>query len=62
MKKYGYLEEEDSHSGALYTEEGISKVIKTLQEFGGINQTGVLDNDTLKVICFNTCYKRNIKK
>jgi hypothetical protein len=49
LKNFGYIEEDDSTSGALYTEEGISGIIKTVQKFGALEQTGQLDNDTLAV-------------
>lgn len=49
MQRYGYLEEGDGESDALYSEEGISEAIKTLQRFGNIPQTGVIDNSTLEV-------------
>lgn len=49
MKKYGYIEEGNGESAALYTEEGISDIIKTMQKFGGINETGKIDNATLIV-------------
>lgn len=53
MQHYGYLEKGDGQSDALYSEEGIETAIKTLQKFGNIEQTGVIDNDTLKVILLN---------
>lgn len=49
MKKYGYLQMDDGHSEALYTEGGISETIKVMQRFGGINETGVFDEATQKV-------------
>lgn len=49
MKRYGYLEEGDGESDALYSEAGISEVVKLVQKFGNIPQSGIIDNDTLKV-------------
>ena len=49
MKKYGYLTAGDSNSEALHTEESVTAAIKNMQMFGGINPSGVLDADTLKV-------------
>lgn len=51
MQRYGYIEEDAGDIGALYTEDGISAVIKTMQKFGGIAETGKIDNATMKVIC-----------
>lgn len=50
MRKFGYLNDDNGDSEALYTEEGLSNIIRTLQRFGGIQETGVLDNATFKVI------------
>lgn len=55
MKKYGYLEQDDGASEALYTEEGISNIIKTMQRFGAIEQTGKIDNATLKLMKSKRC-------
>lgn len=49
MKKYGYIEEDNGDTEALYTEEGISHIIKTMQRYGGIAETGEIDNATIKV-------------
>lgn len=49
MKKFGYLNEDNGLSSALYTEQGISNIIKSVQKFGDIPQTGLVDNATLKV-------------
>lgn len=50
MKQYGYIEETLSDSEALYTEEGLKDVLKTVQKYGAIPETGIIDNATLKVI------------
>lgn len=49
MKHYGYLPPDTDTSAALYSEEGLYSVIKEIQRFGAIPQTGVLDNATLHV-------------
>ncbi|KAJ8920311.1 hypothetical protein NQ315_011973, partial [Exocentrus adspersus] len=48
MKRYGYIEEDNGESEALYSEDGISQIIKTMQRYGGIEETGRIDNATLK--------------
>lgn len=50
MRKFGYLESRPSTSEALYREDAIIAAIKNVQNFGAINETGVLDNATLKVV------------
>ncbi|RZC33595.1 matrix metalloproteinase-25, partial [Asbolus verrucosus] len=55
LTKFGYVEEDDGSSGALYTEKGISDTIKTVQRFGAIEETGILDNATLKLMSSPRC-------
>lgn len=49
MKRYGYLAPDTDTSAALYSEEGLSNIIKDIQKFGAVPQTGKLDNATLHV-------------
>ncbi|XP_072376121.1 matrix metalloproteinase-24-like, partial [Diabrotica undecimpunctata] len=46
MKRYGYIKMDTGDSEALYTEGGISEIIKVMQRFGGIEETGVFDDAT----------------
>ncbi|KAJ8937960.1 hypothetical protein NQ314_011647 [Rhamnusium bicolor] len=55
MKKFGYIEEDDGDSEALYTENGISEIIKSVQKFGAIEETGQIDNATLKLMTSRRC-------
>ncbi|GJQ71260.1 hypothetical protein Trydic_g10999 [Trypoxylus dichotomus] len=65
MKRYGYLPPDTDTSAALYSEEGLSSVIKEIQKFGSIPQTGKLDNATLQLMSAPRCgvpdiqYKRS---
>lgn len=49
MKKFGYLKESPQNAEALYTEEGLVEKIKLMQKYGGIPETGIVDNATIKV-------------
>ena len=49
MKRFGYLEPGPPDSEALYTAEAVKGAIKEVQKFGAIPQTGVLDEQTMKV-------------
>ena len=49
MQKYGYLTAGSPNSEALHTEESVTDAIMQMQLFGGLKQTGILDEDTLKV-------------
>ncbi|KAK4875222.1 hypothetical protein RN001_011644 [Aquatica leii] len=54
MKRYGYLED-TPNSEALYTEDAIRDVIKNVQKFGGIDETGIIDNATLALMKSPRC-------
>lgn len=49
MQKYGYLVDDNGQSEAIYSEENLSNIIRNMQKFGAIEETGVIDNSTLKV-------------
>ncbi|XP_045475029.1 matrix metalloproteinase-17-like isoform X2 [Harmonia axyridis] len=55
MKQYGYLKADKENSAALYTEDGLSEAIKTVQRFGALKETGRLDNATLKLMSSPRC-------
>ena len=59
MQKYGYLTAGSPNSEALHTEESVTDAIMQMQLFGGLQQTGILDEDTLKV---GSKYKMIINK
>lgn len=47
MQKYGYLNQTGPQ--ALITGDAFVAALKLVQKFGGLEQTGKIDNDTLKV-------------
>lgn len=49
MKKHGHIQEDNRNSVAVYTQDEISDSIKTMQRFGGVPETGRIDNATIKV-------------
>ncbi|KAK9890647.1 hypothetical protein WA026_012006 [Henosepilachna vigintioctopunctata] len=55
MQQYGYLKKDRNTSAALYTEEGLSDALKVVQRFGAIEETGKLDNATLKLMASPRC-------
>ncbi|CAG9760054.1 unnamed protein product [Ceutorhynchus assimilis] len=55
MKKYGYLVDDNGQSEAIYSEENLSNIIKTMQKFGAIEQTGVIDNRTVELMASLRC-------
>ncbi|KAH1017672.1 hypothetical protein HUJ05_008280 [Dendroctonus ponderosae] len=55
MKKYGYLVSDNGQSEAIYSEENLSNIIKNLQRFGAIEETGVIDNETVKLMGSPRC-------
>ncbi|XP_018329458.1 matrix metalloproteinase-25-like [Agrilus planipennis] len=49
MKKFGYLES-GTDSEAIYTKEAFSEIVKMVQRFGALPQTGLIDNKTLELM------------
>ena len=49
MKKFGYLGDSSANTEALHTEESITEAITQMQLFGGVQPSGQLDEETLKV-------------
>ena len=63
MKAFGYLETGPADSEALYSSSAIVEAIQKVQKFGGLSQTGELDDKTMKVkiFCYN-CGLRRFRK
>ncbi|KAJ7984490.1 hypothetical protein DPEC_G00355360 [Dallia pectoralis] len=47
LSRYGYLLPVDPRTSKLQTKDGIEQAIRQMQRFGGIQETGRLDEDTL---------------
>jgi hypothetical protein len=46
MQKFGYLDQDGPQ--ALTAKDELVTALKLVQKFGGLNQTGIFDDDTLK--------------
>ncbi|XP_028287144.1 matrix metalloproteinase-17 [Parambassis ranga] len=55
LSRYGYLPPADPRTSKLQTTEGIEKAIRVMQRFGGVQETGVLDSETLKLMSTPRC-------
>jgi len=55
LAQFGYLPKPNPRKKLLLTEEGVSKALKRLQKIGGINETGVLDDDTIELMKTPRC-------
>ncbi|XP_044193776.1 matrix metalloproteinase-25 [Thunnus albacares] len=55
LSRYGYLPPPDPRTSKLQTKKGIEKAIRVMQRFGGIQETGVLDSETLKLMVMPRC-------
>ncbi|XP_029312805.1 matrix metalloproteinase-25 [Cottoperca gobio] len=55
LTRYGYLPPPDPRTSKLQTKEGIEKAIRVMQRFGGVQETGVLDSETLKLMSTPRC-------
>ncbi|XP_030610488.1 matrix metalloproteinase-17 [Archocentrus centrarchus] len=55
LSRYGYLPRPDPHTSQLLTKEGIEIAVRIMQRFGGLQETGVLDSETLKLMSKPRC-------
>ncbi|GFQ96393.1 matrix metalloproteinase-17 [Trichonephila clavata] len=55
LTKYGYLPPSDPASGSLRTESQLREAISTMQLFGGLEPTGLLDEGTLELMRRRRC-------
>ncbi|KAF7664547.1 hypothetical protein LDENG_00174200 [Lucifuga dentata] len=55
LSKFGYLPPPDPETGQLQTKEALTKAIKAMQKFGGLKETGVLDQATLGLMKTPRC-------
>jgi matrix metalloproteinase-14 (membrane-inserted) len=66
MQTYGYLQEPSVMSSEgltadfLYSEDAVINGIKHIQKFGGIEQTGVLDENTVKLMSSPRCGVKDV--
>ncbi|GAA6076494.1 matrix metalloproteinase-17, partial [Tachysurus ichikawai] len=55
LSKFGYLPPADPVTGQLQTKEALTQAIKAMQRFGGLEETGVLDQATLGLMKTPRC-------
>ncbi|KAM8827399.1 matrix metalloproteinase-17-like [Spinachia spinachia] len=55
LSKFGYLPPPDPATGQLQTKEALTKAIKAMQKYGGLTETGVLDQATLGLMTTPRC-------
>ncbi|MFT7817419.1 matrix metalloproteinase-17-like [Arapaima gigas] len=55
LSRFGYLPPPDAVTGQLQTQEALTSAIKAMQRFGGLEETGVLDQATLSLMMTPRC-------
>ncbi|KAL1768817.1 matrix metalloproteinase-17 [Sigmodon hispidus] len=55
LSRFGYLPPADPATGQLQTQEELSKAITAMQQFGGLETTGILDEATLALMKTPRC-------
>nr|BAA82707.2 membrane-type-4 matrix metalloproteinase [Homo sapiens] len=55
LSRFGYLPPADPTTGQLQTQEELSKAITAMQQFGGLEATGILDEATLALMKTPRC-------
>ncbi|KAM4524081.1 matrix metalloproteinase-17 isoform 1-T2 [Odontesthes bonariensis] len=55
LSRYGYLPPPDPRTSKLQTKEGIENAIRVMQRFGGVQETGLLDSETIKLMSTPRC-------
>ncbi|XP_072374632.1 matrix metalloproteinase-17 isoform X2 [Scyliorhinus torazame] len=62
LTKFGYLPPPDPVTGQLQTQEALTKAIKAMQKFGGLEINGVMDQATLTLMKTPRCSLPDIVK
>ncbi|XP_065805972.1 matrix metalloproteinase-25 [Labrus bergylta] len=55
LSRYGYLPPPDPRTSQLQTKKGLEKAIRVMQRYGGVPETGVLDDATFKLMSTPRC-------
>lgn len=66
MQTFGYLEEPKTDSEGLraeflYAEDAVINGIKNIQKYGGIRETGVLDEQTISLLNAPRCGVKDVQ-
>jgi hypothetical protein len=66
MQTFGYLQEPDPNNSEglvaefLYAEDSVIQGIKNIQKFGAVEETGILDEKTIKLFSTPRCGVKDI--
>ncbi|XP_076309995.1 stromelysin-3-like [Tachypleus tridentatus] len=55
LNHFGYTDEESSRSSSMMDYSSVTKGIKNFQKFAGLDETGILDNETISMMIMPRC-------
>ncbi|XP_031443162.2 matrix metalloproteinase-17b [Clupea harengus] len=55
LSKYGYLPPPDASTGQLQTWSAVTQAVKAMQKFAGLEETGIADDETLRLMQTPRC-------
>lgn len=59
LQRFGYMDQNRGNSASLLTEESVTMAIKDFQRFANLNETGILDNETIEMMNVPRCGVRD---
>jgi len=55
LTQYGYLPSTGGRTALLLSQDGVTQALRRFQRFGGLNESGILDDDTIELLQTPRC-------